>query len=198
MKDDGSIKELYKATGCDWGGKNVDASFISVLADIVGKDVMENFSVINDYDFLDLLKDFEMKKRTISPDLNESVTFKVPKSLPETFSERNPRSKISDVILNSKYKDHLNWIEHETRMDANLVKTLFDEICKQIVDYLNDLFMVPAFTDVSCILLVGGFAESLMLQTAIKEAFENKNIIIPKEAGLAMLKGAVLFGQKFR
>lgn len=198
MKDDGSIKELYKASGCDWGGKNVDASFISVLADIVGKDVMENFSVINDYDFLDLLKDFEMKKRTISPDLNESFTFKVPKSLPETFSERNPRRKISDVILNSKYKDHLNWIEHEIRMDANLVKTLFDEICKQIVDYLNDLFMVPAFTDVSCILLVGGFAESLMLQTAIKEAFENKNIIIPKEAGLAMLKGAVLFGQKFR
>lgn len=198
MKDDGSIKELYKATGCDWGGKNVDASFISVFADIVGKDVMENFSVINDYDFLDLLKDFEMKKRTISPDLNESVTFKVSKSLPETFSERNPRSQITDVILNSKYKDHLTWIEHEIRMDANLVKTLFDEICKQVVDYLNDLFMVPAFTDVSRILLVGGFAESLMLQTAIKEAFENKNIIKPKEAGLAMLKGAVLFGQQFR
>lgn len=198
MRTDGSIRELHKASGCDWGGKNVDSSFISVLADIVGKDVMENFSVIYDYDFLALLNDFEMKKRTISPDLNESVTIKVPKSLPETFSERNPRSKITDVILNSKYKDQLTWIEHEIRMDANLVKTLFDEICKQIVDYLNDLFTVPAFTDVSRILLVGGFAESLMLQTAIKEAFENKKIVIPKKAGLAMLKGAVYFGQQFR
>lgn len=152
--------------------------------------------MINDYDFLDLLKDFEMKKMTISPNLNESVTFKVPKSLSDTFSERNPRSNIMDVTSNSKYKDQLTWIDHKIRMEAHLVKTLFDEICKQIVDYLKDLFMVSALKDVSCILLVGGFAESLMLQTAIKEAF--KNVIIPKEAGLAMLKGAVLFGQKFR
>lgn len=168
------------------------------MANIVGKDVMEYFSVNNDSDFLDLLKDFEIKKRKISPEQNESITFNVPKSLCEAFSKKNPKSKITDVIFRSKYNDHLTWIEHEIRMEAHLVKTLFDDICKQIVDYLNDLFMVAALKDVSCILLVGGFAESLMLQSAIKEAFEDKNVIIPKEAGLAVLKGAVLFGQKFR
>lgn len=196
---DESIKELHKASGCDWGGTKIDASFESLLADIVGKDVMEYFTVNNDSDFLDLLNDFEIKKRKISPELNESITFNVPKSLCEAFSKKNPRSKITDVIVNSKYNDRLTWIEHEIRMEAHLIKTLFDDICKQIVDYLNDLFtLVPVLKDVSCILLVGGFAESLMLQSAIKEAFENKTVIIPKEAGLAVLKGAVLFGQKFR
>lgn len=39
VRTDGSIRELHKASGCDWGGKNVDSTFISVLADIVGKDV---------------------------------------------------------------------------------------------------------------------------------------------------------------
>lgn len=79
-------------------------------------------------------------------------------------------------------------------MEAKLTKTLFDGICKHIVDHLKELFMHPAVKDVSSILLVGGFAESLMLQTAIREAFINKKVIIPKEAGLAVLKGAVICG----
>lgn len=105
MRIDGFIREFYKVSGCDWGGKNVDLLFISVLVDIVGKDVMENFSVIYDYDFFVFLNDFEMKKRIISFDLNESVIIKVFKSLFEIFFERNLRSKIIDVILNFKYKD---------------------------------------------------------------------------------------------
>lgn len=35
-----------------------------------------------------------------------------------------------------------------------------------------------------------------MLQTAIREAFKSKNVIIPQEAGLAVLKGAVLCGHE--
>lgn len=85
---DESIKELHKASGCDWGGTKIDASFESLLADIVGKDVMEYFTVNNDSDFLDLLNDFEIKKRKISPELNESITFNVPKSLCEAFSKK--------------------------------------------------------------------------------------------------------------
>lgn len=56
-------------------------------------------------------------------------------------------------------------------MDVNFVKMLFDEICKEIVDYLNDFFMVFVFIDVLCILLVGGFVEFFMLKIVIKEVF---------------------------
>jgi molecular chaperone DnaK (HSP70) len=44
------------------------------------------------------------------------------------------------------------------------------------------------------VLLVGGFAESKIVQDRIKEAFDDKKIIIPGESGLVVLKGAVLFG----
>lgn len=104
VKDNGSLKELHKANGGDWGGTKVDTLFTSLLADIVGKDVMETFSSENKYDFLDLLRDFETKKRIISPELDEKVTFNIPVSLSETFCEKNPGSNIKDVTSKSKHK----------------------------------------------------------------------------------------------
>lgn len=157
---------------------------------------MAAFISENKYDFIHLLRDFEVKKRTIRPELNDKVTFTVPVSLSETYTEKNPGSKITDAALKSKYKGQLTWRGDKIRIEANLTKTLFDGICKQIVDHLKELFMVPAVNDVSSILLVGGFSESLMLQSAVREAFKNKKVIIPKEAGLAVLKGAVLCGHE--
>eukprot|EP00105_Crassostrea_gigas_P037535 XP_019921683.1 PREDICTED: heat shock 70 kDa protein 12A-like [Crassostrea gigas] len=196
VKDDGFVKELHKANGGDWGGTKVDALFTCLLADIVGKEVMETFRSIHKYDFINLLRNFEVKKRTISPTCHDIVTFTVPVSLSDTFSEKNPGCNITDAASKSKFKSLLTWKRDKLRMEAKLTKTLFDGICKQIVDHLKDLFMHPTVKDVSSILLVGGFAESLMLQTAIREAFKNKNVIIPKEAELAVLKGAVICGHE--
>lgn len=165
------------------------------MADIVGKDVFEKFSSDNKYDFLDLMREFEIKKRKISPDLNEKVTIKVPVKLSETFCKMNPGISIADVCRrNSKCIEQLTWKSDKIRIEARLVKTLFDGSCKQIVSHLKELFTNPAVNDVTSILLVGGFSESLMLQSAIREAFKNKKVIIPEEAGLAVLKGAVLCG----
>jgi molecular chaperone DnaK (HSP70) len=42
--------------------------------------------------------------------------------------------------------------------------------------------------------MVGGFSESQMLQEHVKSTFPHKTVIIPEDAGLAVLKGAVQFG----
>ena len=47
---------------------------------------------------------------------------------------------------------------------------------------------------VDFILMVGGFSESPMLHGYIRQAFPDKKVVIPNEAGLAVLKGAVIFG----
>ncbi|XP_071124335.1 heat shock 70 kDa protein 12A-like [Mytilus edulis] len=42
--------------------------------------------------------------------------------------------------------------------------------------------------------MVGGFSECELVQRAMKNEFPKKKIIIPEEAGLAVLKGTVLYG----
>ena len=44
------------------------------------------------------------------------------------------------------------------------------------------------------ILLVGGYAESPLVQERIKKKFANYSIIIPQDCNLVVMKGAVLFG----
>ncbi|XP_052696765.1 heat shock 70 kDa protein 12B-like [Crassostrea angulata] len=197
VQDNGTLKELHKANGGDWGGTKVDASFTSLLADIVGNDVMKAFSSIHKYDFLEFLREFEVKKRTITPELTDKVTFKIPIKLLETFCNTNPGSDIKTAITSKpKFENKLTWTGDKLRMDAELTKALFDESSKKIVDHLKQLFRHSTVKDVSTILLVGGFAESPMLQVAIREAFKDKKVIVPQDAGLAVLKGAVLYGHE--
>ncbi|XP_078325404.1 heat shock 70 kDa protein 12A-like isoform X1 [Crassostrea virginica] len=197
VQNDRTLKEIYKANGGDWGGTKVDASFKKRLAFIVGNDVINAFNTNHRYDFLELLTDFEVKKRTIKPSLTEKVTFKVPTTLLQTFHEMHPGSNIKDVVTsNVRFKNQLAWTGDKLRMEAQLTKALFDESCKKIVDHMHQLFRHPSVKDVSSILLVGGFAESPMLQEAVREAFSELKVIVPQDAGLAVLKGAVLYGHQ--
>jgi len=52
--------------------------------------------------------------------------------------------------------------------------------------------------NVNTILLVGGFAECKLVQEAVKKAPESRTVIIPEDAGLAVLKGAVRLGHQPR
>lgn len=55
--------------------------------------------------------------------------------------------------------------------------------------------MKPEVHGVRFLFLVGGFAESSMLQKAVQRALGRTcRIIIPHDVGLTILKGAVLFG----
>ena len=54
----------------------------------------------------------------------------------------------------------------------------------------------PAAKHFPLLLLVGGFAERPLVQSAMENNFPNKHIIIPEEADLSVLKSAVLFGHR--
>lgn len=60
---------------------------------------------------------------------------------------------------------------------------------------IGDVFDKPEVTNVKFLFLVGGFAESPLLQQAVQSAFGSRcRVIIPQDVGLTILKGAVLFG----
>lgn len=80
------------------------------------------------------------------------------------------------------------------RVQPGQIKKLFVETCDQIVSHLREIFNERGVSGTDTILMVGGFSESKMLQEAVKDGFPDKKIIVPAEAGLAVLKGAVIFG----
>ena len=77
------------------------------------------------------------------------------------------------------------------RMSAELMRDLFaptlDKIASHVMSHMT--------SHISSLFLVGGFVESRMLQRSIRKAVGGKaRVVIPPDAGLTILKGAVLFG----
>ncbi|KAL4232762.1 Heat shock 70 kDa protein 12A [Mactra antiquata] len=194
VQDNGSIKELYAANGGDWGGTYIDKAFRDLLSDIVESTLMDDFQHAKMDDYIGLFREFEVKKRKFKKDMAEKITFKVPIALDETFEHKNKKSIKDHIATKPQYNGNIIWTVDKLRIGADIARNLYTKALDKISHHLKSLFTVDLVKDVSTILLVGGFSESEMLQCMIREQFPDKKLIIPAEPGLAVLKGAVIFG----
>ena len=154
----------------------------------------DKFKTENQEDYIDLLREFETKKRSIQAEKTGKETIKMPFCLTSMY-EKETKKKISDRIAELKqFEGKVMFTNGKCRIDADIVKSWFDDSCKNMIRHVEKLFKDSRSKDCNTILLVGGFSESPMLQHALKTNFSDKRMIIPEEAGLVVLKGAVLYG----
>jgi hypothetical protein len=73
---------------------------------------------------------------------------------------------------------------------------LFTPTIDSIITLMKNTLSNRSTNDLSTILMVGGFSECPLIQDAVQAAFPGKRIIIPEDAGMSVLKGAVLFGHR--
>lgn len=192
---DGTLKELHRPTGGPWGGTKVDEAFHQMIIKIVGASCFQKFKDDFKADDLDIHRELETKKRTIKPESNSKITIKLPVSLVTTFEDETGE-KMKEVIQQMQYANKMTWQTDKLRMEADLFKELFKEPVNMLVEHLQELMKRDNLTDISTLLMVGGFSESPMMLDAVMKSFPDKKVIVPEDAGLAVLKGAVLFGHK--
>ena len=166
-----------------------------MLIRIVSGPCFKKFTEDSKADALDIQRELETKKRTINPETTGKITVKVPVSLVQSF-ENETHEKIKDVIQQMAYAGKMTWTSDKLRMEADLFRELFMAPVHQLIDHLKDLMTRDSLKDISTILMVGGFSESPMMMSAVVKAFPNIKVIVPEDAGLAVLKGAVLYGHK--
>lgn len=79
------------------------------------------------------------------------------------------------------------------RIKADVVKEFFNVSVKSVLDHVATV-LKDLQSNCATILMVGAFSESVMLHENVQLTFPNMTFIIPGEAGVAVLKGAVIFG----
>ena len=94
---------------------------------------------------------------------------------------------------NTGLVQNVSFTGDKLRVQPDVVKGFFNDVCKEIVRHLEEIFRQNENHDIYKILTVEGFSESKILQAAIKHKFRDK-VVLPEEAGLTVLKGAVIFG----
>ncbi|XP_069129617.1 heat shock 70 kDa protein 12A-like isoform X2 [Argopecten irradians] len=194
VREDGTLKELDRASGGAWGGTQVDEAFKQMIIKIVGNPIMQSFCRAQTADFVDMFREFETKKRcSVEDTLSKKVTMKIPVSLKDLFEEETEED-IKDVVRQSSYSGKLEWVNDKIRIAPDTFKSLFNCAITDTIGHIQGLLSKPSCEGTQTIIMVGGFAESPLLQKGIREAFPNMRVIIPYECGLSVLKGAVIFG----
>ncbi|KAL4230094.1 hypothetical protein ACF0H5_010479 [Mactra antiquata] len=192
--DRSQLKELDFPSGGASGGTLVDKAFRDFLDDLVGKDVMKKFAKDCKEDYVLFLREFETKKRMINVEKKGRESMKLPITLTDLYKEKKGNTLKDDVEKVREFKEKVLISGDKIRIDTEIMRSWFNNCCEQIVFEVSKLLSKPKCKDVQTILLVGGFSESPMLQNAMRTNFSDRQLIIPEDAGLVVLKGAVIFG----
>ena len=192
--ENGTLSELHRGTGGACGAIGVDEEFEKLLKKIFGKDFIEQFKAKRPAGWVDLIIAFEAKKRTASPNKTNSLNISLPYSFIEYY-KKHKSSSIESAV--KKLNDpNVKWSSQGMlRVAPETMKALFRPVLAKIVEHIRVLITKEDVCGIQYLFLVGGFAESPLLQATIRENFGSEmKIIIPQDVGLTILKGAVLFG----
>lgn len=85
-------------------------------------------------------------------------------------------------------------IKDKLKFNQQMMVKFYSPSIESIIKHCRTIFASPHGRDITDIIMVGGFAESKIMQSLVRETFPDRSIIVPQEAGLIVLKGAVIYG----
>lgn len=176
--EDGGLAEVYKASGGDWGGTMVDREFERYIQNIFNSETcLKELWNLSPRDAYDLEREFEMQKRQIS---NKAADIRL--KLPARLQQVGKVPVTSSITFDHIYVQYPKF------------KEFFENPKNRIISLIKDILNEVGRLDQ--IILVGGFSSSRYLYDQLKSHSDISAIDIccPKEPGLAVIQGAVLFG----
>ncbi|KAH3877654.1 heat shock 70 kDa protein 12B-like [Dreissena polymorpha] len=200
----GNFRNLHKPSGGPWGGIYVDECYEKFLSEVFGEMAMKKMKETASSDLLDMLADFETKKRSFRgpEDSERGMVLRIPAALATICSE------LSNVPLSQKVSASRFGTKVKTRaadklsVDSSVVETWFQEPLRKLLGHLHELLRDAKMHDIKLFLLVGGFGESKYVKNVLEKGLigydvkTGRRLVVPVDAGIAVLKGAVKYGQR--
>ncbi|XP_061177392.1 heat shock 70 kDa protein 12A-like [Saccostrea echinata] len=188
-----SINIIYRDNAEIWATCQVQKDFEELFALIVSESFLNYFLQKYPMEYYDIIQELK-KKINSTPSDTQRVTMKMPAFLMEKFRKKTGKS-IEKAVRKTILENNIEFKLDKCKISPDVFQSLFSDAGKHIVEYMEKELLTK-YPDVDYLILIGEFAQSPILQNIIKESFPSKTILIPPEAGLAAVKGAVLFGQK--
>ena len=188
VEEEGTLTELYRASGGPYGGIYVDKEYLKMYETIFGEEAINNLKKEDISEYLTIIREFEAKKRTVTANYGSHFVTRLPAVLNEMFSNEEKIQKIQSSYL----KDKVSVVRDKLKLSPTLMESFFKDSLENIIDHVRNI--LRSIEDVHMILLVGSYAESPLVQETFKNEFANLEIIIPQDCNQVVMKGAVLYG----
>jgi len=177
-------------TGGPYGGIKVNQQFETLLDELLDSRKLQTYRKQFPSDWLCLMNEFEGKKRGERIlDSKVMTNIRLPRSF-VSLANQCWRSRYGEKDAKLKNNEYL-------ALSSEVMKRLFVPVIEDIKKHLRSLQRNPQLSKVKTMLLVGGFADSVLLQKEIKSEFSREfRLLIPNHAAIAVVQGAVMFGKK--
>ncbi|XP_003202381.1 heat shock 70 kDa protein 12A-like [Meleagris gallopavo] len=186
IQENRCLKELHKACGGGWGGNRVDENLNIFLREVFDDGVWDEYVKSYPIELQRMMNDFSFQKCSAD---REAVYLHCYYNLTKLAERKKDISHFFKKATGAVWCDGMIMITYEK------MKSFFEYSIKKIIAALREILAKPEMAKVQYILLVGGFASSVILRHEVRQAFSrNYHIFCPLEAQLAIAKGAVLFG----
>ena len=177
----------------------MDNIFVQFLNKLFGEAIISEFVTKYKKDFLLMMREFEQLKKLVTPFAKSYIDVKIPACIEVLCQKQQYNDTVENLIFRSVYKGRVKLTNHKLRIDAVVCNEFFRAITVEMSKVISHcLTAVSTAKDVSILVLVGAFSESPVVQDILHQELigktKIKQIIVPPEADIAVLKGAVIFG----
>jgi len=136
----------------------------------------------------------------VKPNGNKPFRVILPNGLRDCWVRHSKETNINDILKEQRFVDKgMSFSSSRLYFKAEVIENIFNTSVSEIVNYVKQSLDSPVLQGkkIDAIVVVGGFAMSGYVLEKIRDAFADRRIpvIRPQETELAVLKGAVLFGQ---
>lgn len=199
--DEMKVRELCPASGGNWGSTYIDDNYYQFLCELFGQDAIDSFRNGKPAEWVDTMDKFESSKirATGAEDKRGiSLNFAFVKYMEAKFEGGGIKKVCKDYTKKQERDDY--WVKYRDGVImisiSILLDKLFNPILEKIINHVEELLALPKVKNTKHIFVVGGFAESQILQNALYDLGKRRSICvtIPLRPGLGVVMGAVMFG----
>lgn len=188
-----AVKQIYKGFGGHFGGNTVNMEIYTFLVRLLGGDVINAVKDHHLVEYYELMHNFECAKANFKEG-TAKVTVRIPLVWQEKYEEIT-EDILKEVILQTTFNKKIKIVSDKLRIDNTLFRSFFNYSIVNVTKELDRLFRKKELSDVQTLFSVGRFSNSSILMDAIKDTLGPEiDVIIPRDPGLAVLKGAVICG----
>ncbi|XP_068686588.1 heat shock 70 kDa protein 12A-like [Montipora foliosa] len=196
IQEDGTIHEIHCPAGGDIGGMHVDREFQRMLFTVFSEDFINKFRRDFPNDWQKIMNDFEIQKRAEQGVDSDEVSIVLPFNFVNAYSrDVGSDENINERLLTSYKNNEVTVSNGYLSLSLEVIRHFFEPVVEKTIDAIKSLLRQIRHNDVNTMFLVGGFSQALPLRKAFAQVFPDKRVLTPRDAELAIIKGAVMFAQ---
>lgn len=169
----------------------MNTRFLKYFSQVLGSDFMDELKTNNEYksSWLDFETEIEQKKREL--DYDDAGRLKL--NISGTFLDLFEKMKGLSLKEHCSSITHISCKRDKLYIHKDVIEQLFRPSVESIVHFLEDIMGEEYSINISDVILVGGFSQCQMISNAVKNACRGLKVVVPDDADLAVLKGAVIY-----